>query len=270
MKIVTFFLLLILPLACFTNSGVDSGVSAPVRYEMEQGKVSQINALVAVEDTEFANQKLIKESYLSFETNNLNKTYGSIMSFVKVNRGFVQNDNASKSYDRQSRNLTIRIPTENFQKTIDSISTIVNYFDTKQVSLRDVTEEFIDVEARLKAKFELEKRYLELLSKANTVKEMIEIERELSNIREEIESRQGRLKYLNDKVSLSTLNVEFYKITAETGVTTSYGRKMWNALRSGFNALSVFFLGLINIWPFIIIILIAVYFIRKQLRNRKK
>lgn len=99
---------------------------------------------------------------------------------------------------------------------------------------------------------------------------MIEIERELSNIREEIESRQGRLKYLNDKVSLSTLNVEFYKITAETGVTTSYGRKMWNALRSGFNALSVFFLGLINIWPFIIIILIAVYFIRKQLRNRKK
>lgn len=156
MKIVTFFLLLILPLACFTNPGVDSEVSAPVRFEMEQGKVSQINALVAVEDAEFTNQKLIKESYLSFETNNLNKTYSSIMSFVKVNRGFVQNDNASKSYDRQSRNLTIRIPTENFQKTIDSISTIVNYFDTKQVSLRDVTEEFIDVEARLKAKFELE------------------------------------------------------------------------------------------------------------------
>lgn len=270
MKIVTFFLLLIFPLACSTNSGDKPEVNTPVRYEMEQGKVSQLYGIIAVEDTEFANQKLIKESYLSFETNNLNKTYNSIMSFVKVNHGFVQNDNANKSYDRQSRNLIIRIPTENFQQTIDSISTIVNYFDTKQISLRDVTEEFIDIEARLKAKFELEKRYLELLSKANTVKDMLEIERELSNIREEIESRQGRLKYLNDKVSLSTLNIEFYKITAETGVTTSYGRKMWNALQSGFNALSVFILGLINIWPFIIIVLIAVYFIRKQLRNRKK
>ena len=269
MKTLYIFLLLILPLACTTSSDKES-----------RGDVSSINGLlnsdftpmnddVRYEEVDFE-QKLIKESYFEFETNDLDKTYNSILRYVKTNRGFIQSDNANKSYARHSRNLIIRVPTSNFQKTIDSISTLVDFFDTKRITLKDVTEEFIDLEARLKAKLELEKRYLELLSKAKNVKEMLEIERELSHIREEIEAKQGRLKYLNDKVSLSTLNVEFYKISAETGVTTSYGRKMWNAIQSGFNGLSIFFLGLLNIWPFIIILLVAAYLIRKQLRKKRK
>jgi hypothetical protein len=168
-----------------------------------------------------------------------------------------------------SRNLEIRIPTINFQKTIDSISNYVSFFDTKRISARDVTEEFIDLEARLKAKQTLEKRYLELLSKANNVKEMLEIERELSNIREEVEAKQGRLKYLQSQVSLSTLNIEFYKINVETGVAISYGSKMWNALKSGFNGISLFFLGILHVWPFIILLIIG-GFILKRWINKKK
>lgn len=265
MKIFYLFLLVIFPLACSNNSGESSvdGEIGLLSAEMPVLSVSEA-------DIDFETQKIIKESFLRFETNDLDKTYGSILHFIKKNDGFIQSDNANKLYDRQSRNLIIRIPTKNFQSTIDSISTIVDYFDTKQVTLKDVTEEFIDLEARLKAKLELEKRYLELLSKAQNVKEMLEIERELSHIREEIEAKQGRLKYLNDRVSLSTLNIEFYKISAETGVRTSYGRKMWNALQSGFNGLSIFFLGLLNIWPFIIIVILGVYLIRKQLKKRQK
>jgi len=98
---------------------------------------------------------------------------------------------------------------------------------------------------------------------------MLEIERELSNIREEIEAKQGRLKYLNDQVSLSTLNVEFYKITSQTGATVSYGSKMWKALKSGFNGLSIFFLGILHIWPFIIIMIIAFFVIRRWIIKKK-
>lgn len=268
MRIFYLFLLIILPLACNNSSGVSDEEGEASYFAAED---SGLNGLISLDhEADFEDQKIIKESYLRFETNDLDKTYGSIFRFVKKNGGFIQSDNANKLYDRQSRNLIIRVPTQNFQSTIDSITTIVDYFDTKQVSLKDVTEEFIDLEARLKAKLELEKRYLELLSKAQNVKEMLEIERELSHIREEIEAKQGRLKYLNDRVSLSTLNIEFYKISAETGVRTSYGRKMWNALQSGFNGLSIFFLGLLNIWPFIIIVILGVYLIRKQLRKRQK
>lgn len=273
MKTLLYFFIVMLPLACSNNA---STVDAKESYE---GELSEMVLEEVVADNTFMaaktsmpstyDQKVIKNSYLRFETEDLDKTYSKIIRFVKQNEGFIQNDNSNKSGNRMSRNLEIRIPTSNFQKTIDSISNYVSFFDTKRISARDVTEEFIDLEARLKAKQTLEKRYLELLSKANTVKEMLEIERELSNIREEIEAKQGRLKYLNDQVSLSTLSVEFYKITSQTGVTVSYGSKMWKALKSGFNGLSIFFLGLLNIWPFIIIIIIGLFVIKRWINKKK-
>lgn len=226
---------------------------------------------VTSKDVEIVDQKLIKESYLRFETQDLDKTYNQIITFVRQNNGYIQSDNSSKNYNRIYRNLTIRIPTNNFEKTVDSISNYVVFFDEKRVSSKDVTEEFIDLEARLKAKLTLEKRYLDLLSKAKNVGEMLEIEKELSNIREEVEAKQGRLKYLQNRVSLSTLNIEFYKVTSQTGVTVSYGAKMWNAIKSGFNGLSVFFLGLLHIWPLLLILIIAVFWFRRwYFKKRKK
>lgn len=270
MKSYLLILLYVIPLACSNGNSSKSTDYEPAYEVMEEMAVETASPDYGSVPTsgEVMEQKLIKESQLRFETQDLDKTYSNIIRFVKQNNGFVQNDQSSKNYNRIYRNLTVRIPTQNFQKTIDSISSHVAFFDEKRISSKDVTEEFIDLEARLKAKQTLEKRYLELLSKAKSVKEILEIERELSNIREEIEAKQGRLKYLQNRVSLSTLSVEFYKVTSETGVTVSYGTKMWNAVKSGFNGLSLFFLGLLHIWPFIIILIFA-FFIFKRWYNKK-
>ena len=269
MKALLYLFIIILPLACSNNSNseADYAVDNDLEKMVLQEATSSKGMMVA--STKETDQKIIKTSYLRFETQDLDKTYKKVIQFVEQNQGFIQNDNSNKTHNRMSRNLEIRIPTINFQKTIDSISNYVSFFDTKRISARDITEEFIDLEARLKAKQTLEKRYLELLSKANNVKEMLEIERELSNIREEVEAKQGRLKYLQSQVSLSTLNIEFYKINVETGVAISYGSKMWNALKSGFNGISLFFLGILHVWPFIILLIIG-GFILKRWINKKK
>lgn len=268
MKFLSFLFLLTLPLMCAkapSNNEVDA-VGSEMLYLEEDTSV--LNGFVS-SSPQAIKQQIIKESYLHFETQDLDKTYNQIKHFIIQNKGFVQDDKSNKSYNTITRHLTIRIPTNNFQKTIDSISNHVAFFDTKRVSSKDVTEEFIDLEARLKAKQTLEKRYLELLSKAKNVKEILEIEKELSKIREEIEAKQGRLKYLTNKVALSTLNIEFYKHTAESSVTVSYGTKMWNAVKSGFNGLSMFFIGLLHIWPFIIILIILFFLIKKWLKKKK-
>lgn len=214
-------------------------------------------------------QKLIREAYLRFQTKNIDTTFQNITSYVKRNGGFIQNDRSDKSYNQLTRTLIVRIPVKNFNTVVNDIDKDVAYFDSKNISSRDVTEEFIDLEARLKAKRTLEERYLQILSKAKNVKEILDIERELSKIREEIEAKQGRLKYLENKVSMSTLTIEFYKITAETGVTISYGSKVWNALKSGFDGVSTFFLFLLNIWPFLIIVTILTYYIRKKWKKAR-
>lgn len=215
-------------------------------------------------------QKIIKTARLAFETKDPVSTHEKILRLTKENKGFVQSDQSGKGYGRINYNLVIRVPADNFQGVIDGISDGVDYFDQKEVSRKDVTEEFVDLQARLNAKRKLEERYLQLLKRAKNVKEMLEIERELSGIREEIEAKEGRLQYLQNKVSLSTIHIEFYKTTTTKGVSMSYSQKMMNALRGGWNGISVFFLGILYIWPLLLIFALLIYILRRYIKLVKR
>nr|WP_315257199.1 DUF4349 domain-containing protein [uncultured Flavobacterium sp.] len=214
-------------------------------------------------------QKIIRTGNLRFETDNLETTYEKIKIAVKKGKAFIQNDSQGKEYASVYRRITVRIPSDNFDSFIKDISSGVDYFDNKEINSQDVTEEYIDIDARLKAKKKLENRYLELLAKATKMSEMLAIEAQLSAIREEIEAKEGQLRYMQNQVSLSTITIEFYKTVAEeSGVTISYGAKVWNAVKSGFYGISSFFLGLLEIWPFIIIAVALFYFIRKRFKKK--
>ena len=238
--------------------------------DLEFEEVIALEKTQAPSPTQTTTQKIIKTGNLRFETQDLKKTHQKILVAVQKANGYIQHDNTGKNYNSQYHNITLRIPSENFDTVIQSISDGVSYFEDKTISQRDVTEEFVDLNARLKAKRTLENRYLELLSKAKNVTEILEIERELSKIREEIEAREGRLKYLQSQVSESTISVYFYKISSERGVTDSYGRKIVNALKNGWNTISEFFLGLLHIWPFIILVVLSIFTIRRWIKKRKK
>lgn len=214
-------------------------------------------------------QKIIKESNLRYETQDLEATYQQIIVSVKKNKAYVQSDAEGKDYNSLYRTITVRIPNTNFDAFLADVGKGVAYFDRKEISAQDVTAEFIDIEARLKAKKTLEARYLELLSKATKVSEILEIEKQLSVIREEIEAKEGQLKYLQNRVSLSTVTIEFYKKVANAeDATVSYGTKMWNAVKSGWNGISSFFIGLLHIWPFILILVAVIFIIRKKLKKK--
>lgn len=234
----------------------------------ESEPISQKNSL----DKSIASDtKIIKTAHLRFETQNLETSFSNIYKAAKTYKAYIQNDNSGTDYGSIYRNITLRIPNTNFDAFIHEISKGVTHFDRKEISAEDVTEEFVDVEARLKAKRTLENRYLEILKKANKVSEILEVEKQLSIIREEIEVAEGKLKYLQNRVSMSTISIEMYTEKPEgTGTTVSYGSKMWNAVKSGFNGLSSFFLGMLHIWPFILIFVVLIFFVRRKIRNKKK
>ncbi len=276
------FLLLVFSLVTLATcgGGSDGAIHAPSEVamspvyddiDMEGVEELQISSNQAVpREQKQIQKKVIKNGNLRFETQDLDKTRNRILTAVQKAGGYIQSDNSGKNYNSLFQSITIRVPSSNFDSLVGDISTGVAFFDEKTISQRDVTEEFVDIEARLKAKRALEERYLNLLSKAKNVREMLEIERELSNIREEIESKQGRLKYLQSQVSESTLFINFYKTTSETGATVSYGTKILNALKSGWNGISIFFLGLLHIWPFLILVGVGVFFLRRWILKNKK
>lgn len=273
MKLLSYFLLLVIPLAC--GGGGDSSenyATSTEVYDYETRLNSSSDHYGETVDIERANEpnKIIKDARLRFETKNSDQTYADIARLVRLHDGSFHNDQISRSYDTESRFLDLRVPADKFESFIDSISKKVPYFDDKSIRSRDVTEEYIDIAARLSAKQTLEQRYLELLKSAKNVSEILEIEKELANIRADVESAQGRLKYLQNQVSMSTINIEFYKTKVTSLTTKSYGAKMVDALVSGFNGLSIFILGILHIWPFILILVIGLYLLKRYLKKQKR
>lgn len=215
-------------------------------------------------------QKIIKEASLRFETNDLQDTFNQIQTAIAANKASIQNDSEGKDYDNVYRNLTVRVPSQNFDSFINAISKGVSYFERKDITSQNVTEQYIDLKTRLKTKRKLEERYLQILQKATKISEILEIEKQISAIREEIEAKEGQLKYLESRVSESTVTIEFYKTIAQKeGVKASYGSKIWAAIQSGFFSLSEFLISIISLWPFIILFCVFAYFIRKRFKRKK-
>lgn len=243
-------------------------VKLPAKSKSENGKYDKLDAS-AVANKEVIEQKIIKTGDIKFESNDLDATYKQITTAVKSHKAIVQNDTEGTEYGSVFRKLIVRVPSKSFDLFLNDISKGVSYFDSKEISSQDVTEEYIDIDARLKAKKVLEARYLELLKKANKVSEMLEIEAQLSAIREEIEAKEGQLRYMQSQISMSTITIEFYKkVAVEGGATISYASKIWNAITSGFNGFSSFFIGLLSIWPFLIILVVVIYYIRKRFKKK--
>lgn len=244
--------------------------------ETQQQAVSSKEALVDLSATdlkeESTNQidntekKIIKTGRVSFETDDLGKTRDWVSGLIKNNGGTISSDREDKYGQRNGQNLTVRVPVSKFDKLISEISDGVQKLESKEVTASDVTEEFIDVEARLGAKKALESRYLELLKQAKNLNEMLQIEKQLTDIRGEIESVEGRLKYLQNQVAYSTLDIYFYQ---EMPKTLFLGSKLSSGFRNGWDNLLLFFVGLVNLWPFVLIGAGLTWFIIRR-RNRKR
>jgi len=215
-------------------------------------------------------QKIIKRASLKFETNDLENTFDQIKTAIVANKGNILNDSEGKDNHSVYRNITVKVPSQNFDSFLNAVSKGVSYFERKDISTEDVTEQYIDLNSRLKTKRKLEERYLQILQKATKISEILEIEKQISTIREEIEAKEGQLKYLENHVAESTFTIEFYKTIAEKeGVKVSYGSKIWTAIKTGFFSLSEFLISIISIWPFIIVFCVLAYFIRKRFKRKK-
>lgn len=195
-------------------------------------------------------RKLIKDGRIEFETDNLNSTRKTIFEAVNKYKGYVSSDQEFKSSGRKSNTVVIRVPANNFDNLLNEATQGVDKFESKEITIKDVTEEFLDIQARLKTKKELEQRYIELLKQAKNVTEILEIEKQVGQLRSEIESIEGRLKYLQDRVSFSTLTMTFYESIPNQ---TEFGQKFKNGFRNGWDNLIWFFVVLTNIWPFILL-----------------
>jgi hypothetical protein len=211
-------------------------------------------------------RKLIKDGTLEFKTDNLNTARKQILQATARWKGYVGSEEEYNSTDRNSTTFLIRVPAANFDSLLAAVTLGISYFDRKDIQVKDVTAEYVDVEARLKTKKDLELRYMELLKKANTVTEMLEIEREMGNLRADIESIEGRLNVLKSQVAFSTLTITVYEAVS---APSFFGDRIGSGFVSGWNYLLDFMVFVVNLWPFILLGAGGYWGIKKWRASRK-
>lgn len=249
--------LLLLSFACSSDSSNENLTpNSGSNYKSEQ-KISKNS------NQQQLTRKLIKKGSIEFETNDLKRSKQNILSAVKKYNAYISSENEFKYSSKVKNKIEVRVPSNNFDSFLIAATLGVDKFIRKEINLNDVTEEFLDIEARLKTKKEIEQRYRQLLQKAKTITDILEIEKKIGELRTEIESIEGRLNYLNNQVSLSTITFEFYE---EFAVENGFGNKFSDSFINGWDNLVLFLITLTNIWPFILITISILFYlwIRKK------
>lgn len=216
-------------------------------------------------------QMLIRKAVLRFEVKKYEDARKRILDIIKASNAYVANERESKSECQISNSMIIRVPQSSFDNLIDSIVFQCKNLDERSINVDDVTEEYVDTDSRLKAKREIENRYLEILKKAQNVKDILEVEQKLGGIREEIESAEGRLKYLSHQVFFSSIDLTFYQNkNIIPGQRIGLFSRTLSAFINGWNGLIEFLIGLVSIWPFLIILAGATVITFRLIKKIKK
>ena len=197
-----------------------------------------------------AQRKVIYSGSMSLQVKDLDETHKKVVAKVDDMKGYISEDVVDNSYGYQNNRMTIRVPKEQFYPMVSWLEENALYVESKQLNANDVTEEFVDLSARLKNEKEAEETYREILKSAKSISEVLEVQRYINNIREEIEATEGRLKYLSDQTSYSTLTLSFYEDKEVMhGRPKSFGEKVAERLGYGWEGLLNFILGILTVWP---------------------
>lgn len=244
------------------------GLSSPQAESASSDAVTNSTQPIPTQHVDTNVQRMLtKEGNLSWETSNVDKTHASIVAQAKKSNAYISSDNRFRDEYQMTNKMSIRIPSNQFDDFISSIENDVNNFDEKRIEVIDVTEEYIDVSARMKTKKELELHYYDLLKQTKNVTEILQVEEQLNIVRSEIESAEGRLKYLKDKVNMSTIHLSFYETTsAPVGFFGQIGK----SFVAGWKGMLYFILGLITAWPIVLIVLITIWLVIRRRNNQHK
>src|SRR5215216_2519780 len=182
-------------------------------YDSQSQKVSLNNVDKADSTAEAADRKIIRNADITIEVPSTTDAQHRVTSIAEAHGGFVVTSEAKQreSNDPGRRTLDIklmvRVPSNQFGVAFDEIKKLASNSPEEHVTSQDVTEDFIDLEARIKTQKALEIQFLEIMRQATRIADALEVERQIAEVRTVTEQLEGRKRFLENRSSLSTINV---------------------------------------------------------------
>jgi hypothetical protein len=278
----------------FTENGDAGSYSSRVQIENSQVLQAQIakmdKAMDATTATKVASpsaspdeikqpvdRKIIRNGDFTIESKNPSDDQRKIASIAESLGGFVVTSEfkqaASSDASGSSVNVIVRVPSAQFDKAINEIIKTGSQIIYQKTSGKDVTEEFVDLEARLRAKHALENQYLEIMKRASKISDVLEVQEKLTDVRTEIEQMEGRRRYLDNQASLSTINITLQSPAAIVAATQNgFWRSIKNSFGDGIDEAVGIVLGVIHFVivaiPVFILVILPLWFGLRFLNRR--
>jgi hypothetical protein len=219
---------------------------------------------------------IIRSGTMSIEVDKYDETEGKIRDIVKKYNAYITNTSATLNPGgKKQGTITIRVPSEKFDGLLDELRKSGKEMN-ENISGKDVTEEYMDSEARLKTQKQLEERLLKLLDeKTAKLTDIVDVEQKLSGVRENIEKTEGRMKYLKDQAAYSTIAVSVYEPSLlQTSTGGGFFYELEQSIKRGLNGFTLILSGIITviiaILPIAVPAYLIIYFLLRYFKKRKR
>lgn len=262
---------------------IGAGISAPsVAYNTKSLSVRNEsfrveNATDMDSTTSSAERMIIKTGSLSMVVGNVVTTAKTITDYVEKNNGFIVNSTVDKSGLELYGSVTVRVPSKTFNDTISYVKEM-GEVKSENISGQDITEEYSDLDAQLKNLKATEEQFLAIMKDAYKIEDVLAVQRELMNVRGQIEVMEGRMKYMKESADMSSLTVYLSTDPSKLPVVDESNQwKPFAILKDAFRSLLDTGKTIVNglIWvgvyiPMIAIVVVIVWAIRRLRRHLKK
>ena len=276
MKIYKILILLLTFLIFSCSSESETGVFPESKMSVSPEMAMMEDVRISTPPTSLGNEekKIQRNANISIEVKNLDESISKLNEIILLlNAEIVSSNKGGMDFGQPYANIRIRVLSGNLDSAINEFKKLSTKIISENIYTNDVTEEFIDTEARLKIMKSTEDRFNSLLLKSETVEEIIQVEKELMRIRGDIESLEGRLNYLSKTTDTSEINLNLNEQIPITGESWKINDSFTSALQnlSSFAKwLADFIINIIVFIPAIIVIALIIIFLRKLIKNRKK
>ncbi len=224
-----------------------------------------------------SDRKIIYVADVTIVVQDFAKIEKELPSLVSSSGGYLADVSIDRSRgERRSGRWVARVPVDRFEAFLDGLSGL-GVPEGRHQTAQDVSEEYVDLEARIKNGKRLEDRILKLIDeRTGNIKDVTDAEQQLSRVREEIERMEGRLRYLANRTSLTTVTISAreekdFKPPETPAFSARIGHGWSNSLASLQDSTEDFLVGAIAAAPWIcvwaIILSPLVWFVRRQFKR---
>lgn len=212
-------------------------------------------------------KKIIKTATVKLEVKNFKNYNESLHKKIKQYGGYIAGEDNYFTEEKSEMVVTLKVPVQQFELLMNELGGADIKVIERSIKTEDVTGQVVDTKSRLEAKKQMRLKYLDFLKQSKNMAEVLQVQEEINSIQEEIEAATGRIQYLSNQSAYSTIQLTFYEPLAgfkPGNDSPTFFTSAATAFKTGADFIKNLVLGLITIWPLLILGFIGMYLWRRN------